>query len=89
MHTDEIIDELNRVRITAIFLQSSLSSPNIGEVVVAQAEIDNLIDNFQSAFSELVTGEDIEKARTDIEFFLKLIDSTARQCRTNSREKGV
>jgi len=84
---DDKLSELNNIRITAIFLHSSLSSPNIGEVVVAQAEIDALIDSFQSAYSGFVTDEEIETSRTDIEFFLKLIDSTARQYKKRSAEK--
>jgi len=47
-YMDDKINELNKIRITAIFLHSSLSSPHIGEVVVAQAELDSLIDSFQS-----------------------------------------
>lgn len=84
---NEKINELNKFRITAIFLHNSLSSPNVGEVVVAQAELDSLIDGFQSLYSEFVTDEEIKTARTDIEYFLKLIDSTARKCRTKSEEK--
>ncbi len=85
---DDKLSELNSIRITAIFLQSSLSSPNIGEVVVVQAELDALIDSFQSAYSDFVTAEEIETSRTDIEFFLKLIDSTARQLRRRSEGKA-
>ncbi len=85
---DDKLSELNSIRITAIFLQSSLSSPNIGEVVVVQAELDALIDSFQSTYSDFVTGDEIETSRTDIEFFLKLIDSTARQLRRRSEEKA-
>jgi hypothetical protein len=81
---DEKIKELDKIRISAIFLHSSLSSPNIGEVIVAQAEIDGLIDTFQSEYAEYISGDQIETARQDIEFFLKLIDSTARQLRRKS-----
>lgn len=84
---DDKINELNKIRITAIFLHSSLSSPHIGEVVVAQAELDSLIDSFQSLYSDFVTDDEIKTARTDIELFLKLIDSTARKCRKRSGEK--
>jgi len=84
---DDKINELNKIRITAIFLHSSLASPNIGEVVVAQTELDSLIDSFQSLCSDFVTDEEIKTARSDIEYFLKLIDSTARKYRTRSEEK--
>lgn len=81
---DEKIKELERIRISAIFLHSGLSSTNIGEVVLAQAEIDGLIDTFQAEYADYVSGDQIEAARQDIEFFLKLIDSTARQFRKKS-----
>lgn len=81
---DEKFNELKNIRITAIFLHSSLSSSNIGEVIVAQAELDALIDEFQAAYSDYVSRDDIANAKKDIEFFLKLIDSTARQCRNKS-----
>ena len=82
---DEKIDELNKIRISAIFLHSSLSSSNIGEVIVAQAELDSLIDSFQSLYADCVTAEEIETAKRDIDFFLKLIDSTAQQYRKKSQ----
>lgn len=84
---EEKINELNKIRISAIFLHSSLSSPNIGEVIVAQAELDTLIDSFQSLYAEFITGGEIETARKDVESFLKLIDSTAQRCRKRSKEK--
>ncbi len=84
---EEKLNELNRIRISAIFLHSSLSSPNIGEVMVAQAELDSLIDSFHSSYADCVTGEEIETARKDIESFLKLIDSAAQRCRKRSEKK--
>lgn len=84
---DEKLNELTKIRITAIFLHSSLSSPNIGEVIVAQAELDSLLDEFHVSYAEFVTPDEIDNARKDIEFFLKLIDSTARQCRKKLAEK--
>ncbi len=84
---DEELNELNKIRITAIFLHSSLASPNIGEAIVAQAELDNLIDGFQSLYADFVTADEIETAKRDIEYFLKLIDSTARKWRQRSAEK--
>lgn len=81
---DEIIYELNKIRISAIFLHSSFASPNIGEIVVAQAEIDYLIDSFQSKYADYVTADEIEAARQDVEIFIKLIDSTAKRCMMKS-----
>jgi hypothetical protein len=84
---DEKISELSRMRITAVFLGSSLSSPNIGEIIVAQAELDSLIDEFQASYADFVTNAEIETAKKDVELFIKLIDSTARQCRMKSGGK--
>ena len=75
------IDEVYKIRISAIFIQSCLEAGNVGEYIVAQAELESLVDEFQSKFPEFVTDEQAENSKKDFDFFLKLIDSTERACR--------
>jgi hypothetical protein len=75
------IDEIYKIRISAIFIQSCLEAGNVGEYLVAQAELESLVDEFHSTFPEFVTDEQAENAKKDFDFFLKLIDSTERSCR--------
>lgn len=79
---EEKNEYLTRTRISAIFIHSSLSSSSIGEVLVAQAELDLLIDDFQSEFQDLISPDEAEKAKRDFEYFIKLIDQvTAHYCK--------
>ena len=69
------------IRISAIFILSCLEAGNVGEYVIAQAELESLVDEFRSIFPEFVTDEQAENSKRDFDFFLKLIDSTERACR--------
>ena len=75
------IDEIYKIRISAIFIQSCLEAGNVGEYLIAQAELESLVDEFQSKFPEYVTDEQAVSSKRDFDFFLRLIDSTERACR--------
>lgn len=75
------IEQLHKMRISAVFLQSCLGSADIGENLASQLEIEGLVDEFRSSFPEHVTGDQAEEAKKDFDFFLSLIDKAIRACR--------
>ncbi len=83
---DEKNEYLTRTRITALFIHSSLSSSNIGESLVAQVELDSLIEDFRSEFQDLISPDDAEKAKRDFEYFIKLIDQATTHYRKSSKQ---
>lgn len=70
---DKKLDELYRIRVSAIFLHSCLGGPDIGENLSVQAKLEELVDEFRLAFPEHITDAHAQRAVKDIEFFLSLI----------------
>mgnify|MGYP001769651669 CR=1 FL=1 len=84
-----MIDDIYRIRISAIFIQSCLEAGNVGEYIIAQAELESMVDEFQSIFPEFVTDEQVENSKRDFDSFLRLIDSTERACRQTGANQEI
>lgn len=71
--------ELERLRDHVIFAMESLRSTDPRQVEIAQAEYEDLVHEFEAAFRDKVAPQQIEAARRDPEYFLRLIE-LAREC---------
>lgn len=66
--------ELERLRDHVHFVLDSLRSTDPREVDIAHAEYEDLVDEFATAFGDYVAPQQIEAARRDPEYFLRLIE---------------
>jgi hypothetical protein len=57
------LESLYRIKIEAQLLQNNRSSPDIGEVLAVQAEIDRLVELFYAECRGLVGTEEYHQAR--------------------------
>lgn len=66
--------ELECFRDHVNLVQKSLKSADPREVDIAHAEYEDLIDEFAAAFGDYVAPQQIEAARQDPEYLLRLIE---------------
>lgn len=79
--------ELERLQDHVNFVLQSLRSTDPREVEIAHAEYEDLIDEFAEAFGDYVAPQQIEAARINPEYFLRLIElARADMIRKNSHQ---
>lgn len=71
----EVLPFLLEIKMSALLLQNNRGSAHLGEILLVQAEIDELVDRFYQGVRDLVSPDQYEKAKTDFHYFLALIDS--------------
>ncbi len=77
----ETSEFLLEIKISALLLQNNRGSAHLGEILLVQAEIDDLVDRFYEGVQDLVSADQYEKAKEDFHYFLALIDSTLNRCK--------
>lgn len=65
--------DLERLRDHVDLVQESLKSADSREVEIAHAEYEDLVDEFAAAFGDYVAPQQIEAARREPVYFLRLI----------------
>lgn len=70
----EKIKALHWIRQSAIFLKPSLESEDHEEIEEAKQGYKDLLDSFYAEVSDLVPLKQMNAARRDFEYFLRLID---------------
>ncbi|HOF05147.1 MAG TPA: hypothetical protein PK175_06295 [Syntrophales bacterium] len=84
----EKLESLALTRISACFTISSLAGSDTGAVIVALAELEEMLDKFYAEHKDLVSKEEYELAKESPEAFVALIDRTHRNYLRLAREGG-
>lgn len=84
---DEKIERLWKIKTYALLLKNNRESSHSGEAILIQAEIDYLVDEFQTGFGDSLSSGQLEKAKEDFDFFLTLIDSALNHLNAKGEEK--
>lgn len=66
--------ELDRLRDIVIFLMESFHNGSPGEIKIAGSEYESLIDKYAADYPDYLIPKQLETARYDSEYFLRLID---------------
>ncbi len=80
------IEFLNRIKLDALLLLNNRNSSYPGEALLVQADIENLVEEFFAGCGDLLSPCERDRAKSDIDYFLTLVDSTLERCRKESGE---
>ncbi len=80
---------LNRIKLSALLLQNNRQSSHLGETMLVQADIDDLVDEFFAGCGECLTPDQYEKAKMDFNYFLALVDDALTRHSSSSRGNRV
>jgi len=81
----EKIEFLHRIKMEALLMVNNQGSSNIGETLLVQADIEDLVDEYCAGCGHPVSPDDIDRAKSDIGHLLTLVDAALNHCR---REDG-
>jgi len=85
------LEALALTRINACFTISSLAGSDTGAIVVALAELEEMLDKFYGEHHDLVSPKEYEEAKEHPDFFVALIDRVHRHYARleNSRQESA
>ena len=66
--------DLERMKAITLFLQESFEHGEPVDIEIAKTELEDLVDKFAEVFGDQVAPQQLETARRDPEYFLRLID---------------
>lgn len=74
--SDELqtIESLKKIRLSATMLEIGFKSDNLGEVIHCQIELEQLAEKLRAEHGDLVTLEQCEAVKDNLEGFVALID---------------
>lgn len=86
--TEEKLESLKKIRLSAMMLQVGFEGENLGEYIQCQVELEALTERLQTEHGDLVTPQQCEEAKGSLETFILLIDQAQEKARISQESAG-
>ena len=84
----QTIESLKKIRLSATMLEIGFKSENLGEVIHCQIELEQLAEKLRAEHGDLVTPEQCEAVKDNLEGFVALIDQVFERVSGTGSDPG-